>query len=47
MQTYMIQIRLGDSFQDVYVEARDADHAVAIAKQGADAYTRRWASFVA
>lgn len=47
MQTYMIQIRFADTFEDVYVEARDADHAVELVKAQCSAYVRRYASFVA
>lgn len=46
MKTYMIHVQLGNSFEDLYVEARNEKAAIAKARK-LTTLDARWASFTA
>lgn len=46
MTTYMVQIRLGSDFRDVYVNAKDENAALSAARKLATKQEQKWAAFV-
>ena len=46
MTTYLVQIQTAQSFRDVYVQARNENDAIRVARRQATAQEIRWASFV-